>query len=128
MIITYTCMLFLMKKINLIFSTKIVMLNQMLDINRKGEIEDHELECWDGVKPPLYSGLCFCFFLFFSFLRFFLASFSSSCRFCFLCFFSWVSEPPISVAVASWPLGTSPGLCLCFLCLFLCFLCGAWLT
>lgn len=45
MIITYTCMLFLMKKINLIFSTKIVMLNQMLDINRKGEIEDHELEC-----------------------------------------------------------------------------------
>lgn len=45
MIITYTCMLFLMRKINLIVSTKIVMLNQMLDINRKGKIEDHELEC-----------------------------------------------------------------------------------
>lgn len=38
-------MLFLMKKINSIVSTKIVMLNQILDTNRKGEIEDHELEC-----------------------------------------------------------------------------------
>lgn len=84
-----------------------------------------ELVCWLGVKPPLCSGLCFCFFLFFSFFRFF-RSFSSSCRFCFLCFFSWVSCPTSATGV-SW-LGRPPSLCLCFLCLFLCFLIGVVLV
>lgn len=100
--------------------------DQKFGMNWKGQIRDHELECWDGVRLPVCSGLCFCFFLFFSFFRFFLASFSSSCLFCFLCFFSCVSEPPTSVVAVSCPLSTSPGLCLCFLCLFLCFLWGAW--
>lgn len=77
------------------------MSGQKSDTNRKGKIKDHELECCDGVNPPVCSGLCFCFLRFFSFLRFFLASFSSSCLFCFLCFFSCVSEPPMSVVVAS---------------------------
>lgn len=36
---------FLTKKINLFIPTEILMLSQKLDINRKDEIEDHELEC-----------------------------------------------------------------------------------
>lgn len=76
------------RKNRLIAFIKVAVSDQKLHINRNGEIEDHELECCEGVNPPVCSGLCFCFFLFFSFLRFFLASFSSSCLFCFLCFFS----------------------------------------